>query len=218
MEGIDRMEGQEGQKVREGRRMARSALGVAVHLALWPAGVSGLAAQLPRVSIATDRGTIEVEVDSVHAPRTAGNFLRYVDAQLYDGGSFFRTVTLSNQPNNTIKIEVIQGGMDSARAANEAFPPTSLERTSVTGLKHQDGTISMARGGPDTATHSFFFCINDQPELDFGGRRNPDGQGFAAFGRVTKGMDLVRQIQGLPADGQRITSPVKLLSVRRRQE
>jgi peptidyl-prolyl cis-trans isomerase A (cyclophilin A) len=85
----------------------------------------------------------------------------------------------------------------------------------MTGLKHLDGTISMARGGPGTAASSFFFCINDQPELDYGGRRNPDGQGFAAFGRVVRGMDVVRAIQALPAKGQQLTPPIKIISVRR---
>ena len=85
----------------------------------------------------------------------------------------------------------------------------------MTGLKHVDGAISMARAKPGSATSSFFICVNDQPELDFGGKRNPDGQGFAAFGRVVKGMDVVRAIQALPAQGQQLAPPVKIISVRR---
>ena len=90
-----------------------------------------------------------------------------------------------------------------------------LERTRDTKLTHKDGTISMARDGPDTATGDFFVCIDDQPELDFGGKRNPDGQGFAAFGRVVKGMDVVRKIQASPAEGQTLTPPVKIVKVTR---
>jgi peptidyl-prolyl cis-trans isomerase A (cyclophilin A) len=85
-----------------------------------------------------------------------------------------------------------------------------LERTRDTGIKHLEGTLTMARDGPDTAQDSFSICIGDQPELDFGGRRNPDGQGFAAFGRVIRGMDVVRRIQTLPAEKQQLVPPVKI--------
>ncbi len=166
----------------------------------------------PRVVIATEKGDIVVEVDLGRAPVTAANFLRYVDAGLYDGSTFHRTVTLANQPDNKVKIEVIQGGQ--LEEAKE-FPPIAHETTLVTGLRHLDGTISMARSAPGSATSSFFFCVGDQPDLDFGGRRNPDGQGFAAFGRVVTGMNVVRAIQALPADGQTLASPVRIVSVRR---
>jgi peptidyl-prolyl cis-trans isomerase A (cyclophilin A) len=169
----------------------------------------------PRVLIRTEKGDIAVEIDLVRAPITAANFLRYVDAGLYDGSTFHRTVTPDNQPDNRIRIEVIQGG---ELPPDKEFPPIAHETTAATGLKHLDGTISMARDKPGTATSSFFFCINDQPELDFGGRRNPDGQGFAAFGRVVRGMEVVRAIQALPARGQQLTPPVKIISVRRMDE
>jgi peptidyl-prolyl cis-trans isomerase A (cyclophilin A) len=169
---------------------------------------------LPRVLIKTSAGDITLEVDSVHAPATSANFLHYVDAGLYRGGSFHRTVTPDNQPNNAVKIEVIQAGMDSTRRGR-SFAPIALERTSVTGLAHKDGVISMARGGADTATDGFFICIGDQPELDFGGKRNGDGQGFAAFGHVVGGMDVVRKIQHLPMAGQRLTPPIAILDAKR---
>ena len=105
-----------------------------------------------------------------------------------------------NQPDSKVKIAVVQAGLDSLRVKD--FPPIKLERTSVTRLRHIDGTISMARDGPNTATSDFFICIGDQPSLDFGGKRNPDGQGFAAFGRVVLGMDVVRKIHAAPAEGQ----------------
>jgi peptidyl-prolyl cis-trans isomerase A (cyclophilin A) len=164
---------------------------------------------LPRVRIETALGAIEVEVDTVRAPVTGANFLRYVDSGHYNAGRFHRTVTLGNQPANPIKIEVIQAGGDSARIA-DGFPPIPLERTVATGLRHRTGTLSMARGGPDSARHEFFICVTDQPELDFGGRRNPDGQGFAAFGRVVAGLEVVLAIQASPADGQRLTPPITI--------
>lgn len=173
----------------------------------------GRGAALPLVELVTPSGTIRVEVDERRAPVTAGNFLRYVRAGFYDGGRFHRTVTPGNQPGQAVKIEVVQAGIDPAREREE-YPPIPLERTSVTGLRHLDGAVSMARAEPDTATSDFFICLGEQPELDFGGRRNPDGQGFAAFGRVVRGMDVVRRIQASPADGQTLTPPVKILSAR----
>jgi cyclophilin family peptidyl-prolyl cis-trans isomerase len=163
----------------------------------------------PRVLIQTAVGDIEVELDRERAPFTATNFLHYVHEGLYSDGGFHRTVTISNQPANKVKIQVIQAAANAAKS-NEFLAPIRLERTRDTGLKHLDGTISMARDGPDTAQDEFFICIGDQPELDFGGRRNPDGQGFAAFGKVTKGMDVVRRIQGSPADGQKLTPAIRI--------
>jgi peptidyl-prolyl cis-trans isomerase A (cyclophilin A) len=174
-----------------------------------------LAMQEPiRVLIATQMGDIEVEVDAARAPVTAENFLRYVDGRHYDGGQFHRTVTLDNQPQNDVKIEVVQASVAAAKEGEDR-EPIPLERTTKTGLSHRDGVVSMARGGPDSATSSFFICIGDQPELDFGGKRNPDGQGFAAFGRVVRGMDVVRKIQAAPREEQRLTPPVRITSVRR---
>src|SRR5262249_11396420 len=166
------------------------------------------------VLITTTLGDIEVEVDTVKAPITAGNFLKYGDGKFYDGGQFHRTVTPDNQPDNKVKIEVIQAGIN-PKKEKEEFPPIKLERTKQTKLLHKNGTISMARDGPDTATSDFFICVGDQLELDFGGKRNPDGQGFAAFGRVVKGMDVVKKIQAAPGEGQKLPPPVKILMVRR---
>ena len=165
-----------------------------------------------RVLIRTELGDIEAELDAKRAPRTVANFLKYADGKFYDGGVFHRTVTPDNQPGDKVRIQVVQAGADPKRE-KESFPPIKLERTSRTGLRHRDGTLSMARDGPDTATHEFFICVGDQPELDFGGKRNPDGQGFAAFGQVVKGMDVVKKIQAAPADGQTLTPPVKILKV-----
>ena len=167
------------------------------------------------VVLQTELGTIELAIDCVHAPVTAKNFMKYVDGKFYDGGRFFRTVTMDNQPKDKVKIEVIQGDIDSTRR-KDVFPPIELERASRTGLVHKNGALSMARGTPNTATSSFFICINDQPELNLGGKRNPDGQGFAAFGTVIKGMDVVKKIQTSPAEGQSLKPPIKILSARRK--
>ncbi|MCJ7679342.1 MAG: peptidylprolyl isomerase, partial [Candidatus Aminicenantes bacterium] len=94
-------------------------------------------------------------------------------------------------------------------------PPIGHETTETTGVKHEDGVISMARSEPGTASSEFFICINAQPELDFGGKRNPDGQGFAAFGRVIEGMDIVRKIQAVEAPRQYLETPIHILSIER---
>jgi peptidyl-prolyl cis-trans isomerase A (cyclophilin A) len=172
-----------------------------------------------RIVIETELGSIEAEIDTVHAAATAANFLKYVDGGFYSGGRFHRTVKPDNQPNNNVKIEVIQASINADRS-KDGFSAIPLERTSITGLLHKDGTISMARSGPDTATSDFFICIGDQPSLDFGGTRNLDGQGFAAFGRVIKGMDVVRKIQAeptykAPANPQTLNPPIRIISIRR---
>jgi peptidyl-prolyl cis-trans isomerase A (cyclophilin A) len=170
---------------------------------------------LPRVLVQTALGDIEIEVDVRRAPISGGLFLKQVDAGLYDGGQFHRTVKMDNQPSNDVKIEVIQASIDASRE-KEVGDPIPLERTSVTGLKHTDGCVSTPRSTPDSARAGFFICIGDQPSLDFGGRRNPDGQGFAAFGRVVRGMDVVRKIQQAPnQEAQLLTPPVAIRSVKR---
>ncbi|MCB1104121.1 MAG: peptidylprolyl isomerase [Opitutaceae bacterium] len=165
-----------------------------------------------RVLMTTGLGEIELELYPDRAPLTVANFMRYVDRGFYEGGVFHRTVTPDNQPHNKVRIEVIQGGINPAKEQNGG-PPITLERTNETGLKHLDGTISMARLEPDSATSDFFICINDQPELDFGGQRNPDGQGFAAFGRVVRGMDIARAIQRAPHEAQALNPPVNIVKV-----
>ena len=196
------------------RRKLIAVFGTVLAVAVAAAEEPAKKADPVRVVIRTETGDIEVELDAARAPNTVANFLRYVDGKFYDGGRFHRTVTPDNQPKNKVKIEVIQGGINPAKEKEE-FPPVKLERTRDTKLAHKDGTISMARDGPDTATSDFFICVGDQPELDYGGKRNPDGQGFAAFGKVVKGMDVVKKIQTSPADGQKLTPPVTFTAVRR---
>lgn len=177
--------------------------------------IANISAQKKEICIIkTTMDDITVELYPKKAPITVANFLKYVDARLYDNTTFFRSVTLNNQPKDSVKIEVIQGGeVDSTKV----FATILLERTSKTGLRHKNGTISMARDTPDSATCSFFICINDQPSLDYGGKRNKDGQGFAAFGKVTKGMDVVKKIQQLHPEQEQYFKPeVLILSITRK--
>lgn len=166
------------------------------------------------VRLTTELGDIDLEIDLARAPRTGENFLRYVDAGRYDGGRFHRTVRPDTESRRDVPIEVVQAGVAPERES-EDFPPVALERTNATGLRHRDGTLSMARAEPDSATSDFFVCLGDQPSLDFGGARHPDGQGFAAFGRVVRGIDVVRRIQASPATGQRLSPPIRIVSARR---
>jgi peptidyl-prolyl cis-trans isomerase A (cyclophilin A) len=167
----------------------------------------------PVVVIHTDLGIIKVEIFERQAPVTAANFLRYVDAGLFRGASFYRVVRMNNQPTSPVKIEVIQGGLEFSDKRGQTLPQIVHETTAQTGILHKDGAISMARDQPGTASSEFFICIGDQPDLDFGGRRNRDGQGFAAFGRVVAGMDVVRRIQHQEADGQTLKNPVRILNI-----
>jgi peptidyl-prolyl cis-trans isomerase A (cyclophilin A) len=183
---------------------------------IWLSSLNDATESNPRIMIRTDVGDIKFEVFAAQAPITAANFLRYVDAGLFKGASFYRVVRPDNQPNNTVKIEVIQGGLGFSDE-ERPFPPIEHETTNKTGILHRDGTISMARDAPGSATSEFFICVGDQPELDIGGKRNPDGQGFAAFGRVIEGMDVVRKIQRQPDDGQMLRQQVKILAIERIQ-
>jgi len=161
------------------------------------------------VRIETSLGAIVIAVDTKRAPISAENFLRYVDGHFYDGGRFHRATRPDNYapaPPNRPAMEIIQGGINPQRRS-EGFPPIPLERTSVTGLKHVAGVVSMARGAADTATSDFFILLDDQPSLDFGGKRFDDAQGAAAFGRVLSGLDVVRKIQQQPVQGQDLTPP-----------
>lgn len=173
--------------------------------------------QNPRVVISTQLGDIEAEIYVDKAPVTASNFLRYVDSEKYIGlACFYRVVRPDNQPDKKIKIEVIQAGYGQDSLIEKyQFPPIRHETTKETGILHKDGVLSMARNEPGTASSEFSICIGDQPELDFNGKRNPDKQGFAAFGKVIKGMDVVRKIQLLKDKDQYLENPVKIIAIKR---
>lgn len=173
------------------------------------------AATTVRTRVATPLGPFVIEVDTAVAPLTVANYLAYVDARQLDTAWVYRLVTLANQPQSPHKIEVVQWGLNLKDEAPPLRPPIAHETTKQTGLRHRDGTVSMARGAPGTATAEFFICLGDQPELDFGGRRNPDGQGFAAFGRVVHGMDVVRALHARAGTEQWLASPIAIGPVRR---
>ena len=199
----------------------RAVLATAFALAFAPAA---LAAPVG-VVMTTDAGVIELELYPDKAPITAGNFLRYVDENRYAGAKFYRVVRVDADPNPRAPIRVIQGGIDDDAHRGQMLPPIAHEPTGKTGIVHGDGIISMARDGPGTATSEFFITIGDNSSLDQGGKRNPDGVGYAAFGKVTKGMDVVRAIQAMPSDapppdpivkGQILERPVQILSIKRK--
>lgn len=171
--------------------------------------------QNPIVTISTDFGEIELEIFENKAPITAKHFMQNVDSNVFKDACFYRVVRLDNQPNNDIKIEVIQGGLFHDSIVDK-LPTIKHETTKETGILHTNGVISMARLEPGSASTEFFICIGNQPELDFGGMRNPDGQGFAAFGKVTKGMDVVKKIQTQKNQGQMLDKRIKILSIKRR--
>ena len=189
------------------------------------AACSERAADAPRVVMETEAGAIVIELYPDKAPLTVANFLHYVDEGALDGAYFYRTTRADNDP----AITVLQGGlwapweegMDEGFAP--PFPPIAHETTETSGLTHDDGVISMARSEPGTASSEFFINVGANPSLDFAGERNPDGQGFAAFGKVVDGMDAVRAIHAAPAqegegfDGQILVEPVKIISVRREE-
>lgn len=172
------------------------------------------------VLMKTSMGDITIELYPDKAPLTVANFLRYVDEKRYAGARFYRTVRADNDRNPDNPINVVQGGIE----YQSSLPPVAHETTQMTGLKHVDGTISMARLAPGTASSEFFICLGDNPNLDFGKQRNADGQGFAAFGRVIAGIDVVRRIHAAssnaPTDepyvrGQVLDAPVAIRSLER---
>jgi len=164
------------------------------------------------VLIRTDMGDIRVEIYPDRAPVTASNFLAHVKNGDYTNAVFYRVVRMNNQADNKVKIEVIQGGLFHDEVL-DTIPPIAHETTQETGILHTDGVISMARSEPGSASTEFFICMGDQPSLDFGGKRNPDGQGFASFGKVTEGMDVVRAIQALPDEGQYLKEQVVIREI-----
>jgi len=178
-----------------------------------------------RVVMETTAGAIEIDVYPDKAPATAANFLAYVDAGLFKGAAFYRATRADNDP----MIAVVQAGLwnpllegTPGYAFAPPLPPIAHETTAMTGLAHGDGAVSMARVEPGTAASEFFISVGPNPELDFGGARNPDGQGFAVFGQVASGMETVRAINAAPTregegfEGQLLRQPVAILAVRRK--
>ncbi len=167
-------------------------------VALTSAGGSPGEHKNPVVVLETDLGTIIIEIYEDRAPLSAGSFLAFVDAGYYEDAAFYRTVTPESD-NGSPPISIIQGGV---LDADRVLPPVAHENTEQTGVHHGDGVISLARGALGTGSGAaFFICIGNNHGLDYGATRNPDGQGFAAFGRVISGMEVVRRIHGRDATG-----------------
>ncbi|MEO8862316.1 MAG: peptidylprolyl isomerase [Ginsengibacter sp.] len=168
----------------------------------------------PTVKIETNFGDIIVELYPAKAPKTVAAFLSYVDSGYYKNGSFYRVLKSKDQPSSSFKSDLIQGGIwETKNKMQIALPGIPHETTKQSGLLHKDGTISLARLAPGTASSEFFIVIGDQPAYDYGGDANPDGQGFAAFGRVIEGMDVVKQIHEQPDNETNFTPPVAIKDI-----
>lgn len=206
----------------------RLIIAAALALAAAPALAQPIATQPPaapapdmgrivRVDLDTTAGRIVVELYPDKAPITVANFLHYVTSRHYDGAKIFRAARAPGAPT----FGLIQGGgfMDAARL----FRPIVLEPTSKTGLHHGDGAISMARGAPNSAQADFFIVVGDSPAMDANPSVPGDNLGFAAFGRVAEGMDVVHAILAMPTNGharnplmqgQILTDPVTITTAR----
>jgi peptidyl-prolyl cis-trans isomerase A (cyclophilin A) len=164
------------------------------------------------VRFETELGNIRVRLEPEKAAPTVQNFVGYVERGAYTDSSFYRVVHEKNQDHQPVKIAVVQGGLGMGEHPYKRAPiphQTTLE----TGLQHLDGTISMSRLAPGSANAEFFFCIGAQPELDYGGARNPDGQGFAAFGQAIEGFEVLRQVWRKPDKQQFLEQPVRIYRV-----
>lgn len=171
----------------------------------------------PHVIIQTAAGNIEVELYLRQAPKTAGAFLSYVDSGFYKNASFYRVLNEDNQVTGAAISKLIQGGIwktNNAKAVS--VPGVPHETTSQSHILHVNGVISLARDKPGTGTTEFFICVGDQPGFDYGGENNPDGQGYAAFGKVVKGMDIVRAIYARPENNQNFTPSIPIYNISRK--
>jgi peptidyl-prolyl cis-trans isomerase A (cyclophilin A) len=170
----------------------------------------------PHIEIETKLGSIEIELFPDKAPVTVAAFLSYVDSGFYTNTTFYRVLNVDNQPSDAPKAELIQGGLFRSKDKKHINPPgIQHETTQQTGIVHLDGTISLARTAPGTASTEFFICVGDQPGFDFGGENNADGQGYAAFGRVVRGSNIVRKINGQAENGQYFDPPIPIFKIKR---
>lgn len=171
----------------------------------------------PHIIIVTEWGDIEVELYPEKAPKTVAGFLAYVDSGIYKDGTFYRVLNNDNQFTGVPHSYLIQGGIwQSNHALSITLPPIAHESTRETGILHTNGTISLAREAPGTGGSEFFICIGDQHGFDYGGENNPDGQGYAAFGRVVDGMEVVKKIYHRPEYDQHFDPPIKINKIKRK--
>ena len=170
----------------------------------------------PHVEITTSFGDIVIELYPKQAPITVAAFLSYIDSGYYDKSSFYRVLVPEDQPSYAPKSEIIQGGIWKANPRLlSKIPGIEHEPTRQTKLSHTDGTVSLARLAPGSAHTEFFICIGDQPGYDFGGENNPDGQGYAAFGKVIDGMDVVRRMYAAPQRDGEFTPQIFIYRIRK---
>jgi peptidyl-prolyl cis-trans isomerase A (cyclophilin A) len=173
--------------------------------------------QYPNVEIQTQFGDIQVEVYPAKAPKSVAAFLSYIDSGLYKNSSFYRVLKEENQPSSSFKSELIQGGIwQSNNKKALTLRGIPHETTQQSGILHTDGTISLARTTPGTATSEFFICVGDQPAYDYGNNANPDRLGYAAFGKVVKGMDIVQRIHRQPENGESFYPFIKIINIVRK--
>ena len=169
----------------------------------------------PHIEIETGRGDIEIELYPDQAPKTVTAFLSYVDSGYYKNANFYRVLANDNQPSNAPKAQLIQGGIWKTNyKLSSSLPGIPHETTQQTKILHKAGVISLARAAPGTAGTEFFICIQDQPGFDYGGNNNADGQGYAAFGKVIKGMDIVMDIYNAPEYDQALDPPVDIYNIK----
>jgi peptidyl-prolyl cis-trans isomerase A (cyclophilin A) len=172
----------------------------------------------PLVVIETKYGDIFVELFTQEAPLTAGAFLRYADSGVYKNGSFYRVLRYGNQITGAPKSNLIQGGIWYTNPKlQQSIPGIPHESTAETGILHEHGTVSMARAKPGTATTEFFICVGEQKGFNHGGKNNEDGLGYAAFGKVIKGMEVVLKMYAEPERNQQFKPHLDILNVRRVQ-
>lgn len=168
----------------------------------------------PHIEIQTKFGDIEVELYPDQAPKTVKAFLSYVKAGYYNNSSFYRVLNDENQPSNAPKAELIQGGIYKSKPkVHDTLTGIPHETTEQTHIQHKRGVISLARLAPGTGTSEFFICLADQPGFDFGGENNADKQGYAAFGKVVKGMEIVNKIYNQREEGQAFDPPVPIYDI-----
>ena len=171
----------------------------------------------PHVLIRTSAGDIEVELYLKQAPKTAGAFLSYVDSGFYKNSSFYRVLNEDNQVTGSPISQLIQGGIWKTNHRKAvSLPGIPHEPTRDTHILHRNGVISLARDKPGTGTTEFFICVGDQPGFDFGGENNPDGQGYAAFGKVVSGMDVVQTLYARPESNQAFTPQIPIYNIIRK--
>jgi len=187
---------------------------------------------MTKLCMETELGNLTLELYEEAAPASCAHFMAYVSAGYYDGACFYRSAkSFENERGLAHPIDVIEGGyydtyyakalstndfslpLDGEGCHKAPRPCISVEPTCKTGLSHVDGTLSFGRNGPDSVDDQFFICVGDQPELDHGGRRDPDGRGFSAFGQVVEGFDVVRRIHRRETEGQKLKEDVKIVRI-----